>query len=725
MKLNDTAQHNNNGGYIGHKRDDGKAQPLRDHLYGVARLAEDFARPFSAGGHAALTGDLHDVGKYGSDAQARMKDPKRVKKVDHSTAGVQQAFARRDVLMAFAIAGHHGGMPDMGSRASTSGDGTLMGRVLKQIPRDYATGMKEISLPDASTPAWLDLKDRYAMSFYTRMLFSCLVDADFLDTEAFMRPDAPERGGGDGMEALFNRLMDKTAKWANPSKAINKKRCDILAQCLAAGQMPCGLYSLTVPTGGGKTVSSLAFALAHALYHGKSRIIYVIPYTSIIDQNAAIFSDILGENNVISHHSAIDMPDDPLDAQEESEKRRRLASENWDAPIVVTTAVQFFESLHASRPGKCRKLHNIANSVVIFDEAQMIPVKYLKPCVAAIAQLVRNYDVTAVLCTATQPYLKELFARFAPDMTAHEICADVEDMFEFFKRVSFQMEGEIGETELAARISAASQVLCIVNTRARARRIYDLLPPESRFHLSTLMTARHRKKILGRIRDRLNEGKTCRVVSTSLIEAGVDIDFPTVWREKAGLDSIIQAAGRCNREAENSPGESVVHVFSCPGAAPLMFRQNIDASDVAMSAGYSIDDPACVEMYFKSLYKFKGDSIDQKKILEKCENMEFRTVANEFKLIDENTMAIYIPDATDEKNVAALNALRHGEYTRETLRRLATSAVNVYESHLIALLSAGKLECTADGFYILSDMESYNYETGLSLQSDPGSGIWI
>lgn len=392
--------------YVTHLREDGSYQPLKEHLEGTATRSAKFAASFGASSHAERTALLHDIGKYSPNGQRRQRDPEHTAKVDHSTAGAKAAAEDwGDMHAAFAIAGHHGGLPDLGTRLSLD-DGTLCARLNKKLTGgdDPSAWRSEISLPTGVqlTPSWLPRNDVRLTAMYIRMLFSCLVDADFLDTERALSKEEKPRGIGDSMPALLEKLQAHVAKWLEkPKSDLCALRNEVLRRCLRGSEDPQGLYSLTVPTGGGKTVSSLAFALSHAVKHDMKRIIYVIPYTSIIDQNAKVFRDILGDENVVEHHSQVDLPD--TDAETPDALRKRLACENWDAPVIVTTAVQFFESFYAAKPGRCRKLHNVANSVVIFDEAQTLPISLMRPCVSVIDQLVQHYGVTAVLCTATQP----------------------------------------------------------------------------------------------------------------------------------------------------------------------------------------------------------------------------------------------------------------------------------------------------------------------------------
>ena len=353
-----------------------------------------------------------------------------------------------------------------------------------------------------------------------------------------------------------------------------------------------GLYTLTVPTGGGKTFASLSFALEQAAAQGMKRVIYVIPYMSIIDQTAAVFADLLGAENVLADYSCADYKSLERENLTPAQYRQLLASENWDASVVVTTAVQFFESLYANRSSRCRKLHNIANSVIIFDEAQTLPTSYLLPCVSAIAQLVRHYHATAVLCTATQPALEPYFRQFAPELPLQEIVPDTATLYTTLRRTTLCDAGELTLEALTSQLCALSQVLCVVNRRKTAQEVYAALPAEGSYCLTTLLCAADRRRQLAEIRQRLRESLPCRVVSTSLIEAGVDVDFPAAYREQCGLDSLLQTAGRCNREGHRSVEESLVYRFTLEGCGvPQMLRQNVHAMQYAANCTAALDSP--------------------------------------------------------------------------------------------------------------------------------------
>ena len=702
--------------FVTHRREDGTFQPLKEHIENVGERAAQFAAAFDAAEHGREAGLLHDIGKYSSKGQKRQRDPEHTAKVDHSSAGAQEARRRGDPMAAFAVAGHHGGLPDFGSRGDTDG-GTLCSRLNKPLTGgdDPSAWKREIVLPDRiSMPQWaVQCREGRVQALYTRMLFSCLVDADFLDTEAALQGRQP-RGGYASLEELLQKLQSHIAPWLKePKNELCAKRSDILRRCLQGGEEEKGLFTLTVPTGGGKTVSSLAFALTHAVRHDMKRVVYVIPYTSIIEQNAKVFAEILGPENVLEHHSQTELADEKGDS-ETPDARRRLACENWDAPVIVTTAVQFFESLYAAKTSRCRKLHNLADGVVIFDEAQTLPVPFLKPCISAIGELVRHYGATAVLCTATQPELGRLFNELAPELSIREIAPEPDELFEFFRRVSFQREGQLSNEELAARLTETEQVLCIVNTRKRAREIFQLLPEEGRFHLSTLMTPQDRKRVLDAVRERLKERKPCRVVSTSLVEAGVDVDFPAVWREVAGLDSILQAAGRCNREGKRPAAESIVHIFHADGRIPRMLKLNVAAAESVLADYEDVNTRPAIHAYFQTLLWAKGDAaLDEKRILESESAFMFRNTAEKFHLIDKNTLTIYIPSKADSGDI---QALRDKQFSKGLLRRLSKSAVNLYDTECQKLMENGALEMDAeDGYAILLNPNMYSDECGLEI----------
>lgn len=699
-----------------------EGQSIEAHLKGTGELAETFAAEFGAAANGKLCGLAHDIGKYSDEFQLRLRGGK---KVDHATAGAIECFKIKAAFEAVCVIGHHSGLPNVGHKdADTTESQTFFGRKLRAeqggIP-DYRKNWNgHIALPqDYFRPSGRG----FATAFYIRMLYSCLVDADYIDTETFMNGDAG-RGNYEPLSALCDKLTAYISKWNNPTREIDILRQKILNSCINNSGNPRGMFTLTVPTGGGKTVASMAFALNHAAANSMKRIIYVIPYTSIIEQNAKVFRDILGQENVVEHHSSVSY--ELSENADELEYRSALATENWDAPVIVTTAVQFFESLYANRSSKCRKLHNIANSVIIFDEAQMIPSNNLRPCVAAIAELVRAYNATAVLCTATQPAIDEMLLEYSKKESVVELCPDVDGMFEKFRRTSFEKEGRLTTDELVSRLESQQQVLCIVNTRKFAQEVYEALPSEGRFHLSTLMCPVHRKQKLDEIRERLKSGKTCRVVSTSLIEAGVDVDFPRVFREMAGLDSILQAAGRCNREGKRSAESSIVTVFESENKVNKLIAVNRDAAEETVRDWTQPNTTSTIERYFKAYRDFlrnddkSGVITASEKGISGC-GLPFEWIAKEFKLIDQNTFTVYISVGEGKE---LISRLREGERSRELYRKAGMYSVSIYENHFNALINAGAAEPFGDDAAILTDLSLYSDEKGLATDVRDGSALF-
>jgi CRISPR-associated endonuclease/helicase Cas3 len=435
-----------------------------------------------------------------------------------------------------------------------------------------------------------------------------LVDADWLDTEAFMKDGEVVRGDFATTDTLWKRLqnhllgLQETALKTDVNPQINLKRKALLNNCIQAADEPRDLFTLTAPTGSGKTLSSAAFALKHAVKKGLRRVIYVVPYNTIIEQNATVFEDIFGQENVLQHHSGVQYDSDENSPEHEKVYRKLLATENWDAPFIVTSSVRFFESLYGNKPSVCRKLHNIANSVIILDEAQMVPLPHLIPCVRALEELVLHYNCTVVLATATQANLNGFFERLEPK----EIVEDPPGMYEFFRRVTFEtLPNALNDEDLVKRLQSHKQVLCVVNTRKRAQMLIESLGNDA-FHLSTTMVPAHRTHVLSTIRKRLNDGDSCRVVSTSMIEAGVDVDFPIAYREQAGLDSIIQTAGRCNRKGKEKISSSKVYIFSTEDGVQRHIAQNTAAFAHIERNYEDIASLGAIQAYFEQIHEIVG-----------------------------------------------------------------------------------------------------------------------
>lgn len=720
-------------------------QPLREHLQTVAELAGQFAEPFGGGCAAATAGLLHDLGKYTAEFQQRISGA--AIRVDHATRGAMVAaehYPGAGILLAYAIAGHHAGLANgnqMGERTALSD--RLRGVGLPPLDQRWKA---EIALPtQIDMPRFNSHsveRSNFQAAFFVRMLFSALVDADYLDTEAFYHRIAPPGQPNDRsasrtrktptLRALRSRLDAHLSSFAADTH-VNCVRADILAHTRQGARHTPGLFSLTVPTGGGKTLASLAFALDHAIEHRLRRVIFVIPFTSIVEQNAAVFRTALGdlgEAAVLEHHSAFVAAPLPRSEAERYQAREklRLAMENWDAPIIVTTAVQFFESLFAARPSQCRKLHNVAGGVVILDEAQTLPLKLLRPAVAAIDELARNYGSSIVLCTATQPALN------APDFhggleNVRELAPNPPELFRKLERVRVRHVGTLDDNAITTQLRSLDQVLCIVNNRRHARALYQALAdqPGAR-HLTTLMCAKHRSEVLADVRARLKAGKPCRLVSTSLIEAGVDISVPTVYRAEAGLDSIAQAAGRCNRNGERSAALSEVRVFTTANrdwAPPPELRQFAQAAQEVMRQPQFRDDPLsppAIEAYFRQLYWQKGNKeLDSEDLLGLCaesriDSLPLETLAAKFQMIDALQMPVIVP--FDENAREYIRNLEKAEKIGGLARRLQPYLVQLPRQGFDSLRTASAIQPVApekwgEQFMALVNMDLYSHEFGI------------
>lgn len=710
--------------YIAHI--DGKRiQTIKEHLEGTAELAGRFASKFGKEDWGFCCGMLHDIGKYSNEFQKRICGKSNAR-VDHSTAGARvcEKMGGLYSFMSYCIAGHHAGLPDYDSSSDADSESTLLGRRRKKI-YDYHKYQEEIQIPEINTlpfdPKIVKNQD-FSLSMFIRMLYSCLVDADFLDTEAFMKNGDTGRISGEEMHQLLQKLERYTKDWMKNQDidTVNGRRTEILQNCYEMGKAEKGLFRLTVPTGGGKTIASLAFALKHAVKHHMDRVIYVIPYTSIIEQNAKIFRDILGEENVLENHYNVD-----YEISEEFNPMQ-LAAENWDKPVIVTTNVQFFESLFANRSSKCRKLHNIANSVVIFDEAQMLPNEYLIPCTAMIEELIRNYRVSAVLSTATQPSLNQFFGK---DIDQMELCPRMEEQFHFFKRTKMENIGTVEDSELIEKLSEEFQALCIVNTRKKAQELYNCLKGEGVYHLSTSMYPKHRKQILSEIREKLRKGERCILISTSLVEAGVDLDFQAVYRQLAGVDSMIQAAGRCNREGKRSIQQSRVYIFEFPEKKHIPGqRRQIDAAKLLIEENIDLSAQESITQYFKILYNVAGGDLDKKKIMEefKGQRYHFAKVGKVFRLIEEKTITVFIHN--NEEAEELFQEIRNQGFSKARMRKAGQYCINIREPLFRKMEGAGMLRSVSEDmpdFYELTDCFQYTEDMGLDLEIQDGTGCFL
>lgn len=679
-------------------------QRLDDHLRQTAQLAEGFAECFSPG-WGRLAGLWHDAGKYRSVFQQRIGvDPETHvnQKVDHSTVGTLIAKERKAATLPFVIAGHHGGMRNFEDLRDRM---TRNVALLEEARRDgLPEWIEEEPIP--RPPEWVT--DEATISLWTRFLFSALVDADFLDTERFYSGGAErDLGRQPSLPELKTRLdqhMAEKCSKADPTP-MNQMRARVLAACRAAADSSPGLFTLTVPTGGGKTLSSLAFALDHAVKHGLRRVIVVIPYTSIIEQTARVYRKAIGDDAVLEHHTNVD-PDKETPAN-------RLASENWDAPVIVTTSVQFFESLFANRPARCRKIHRMAQSVVVLDEVQTFPVKLLAPVRNVLRELSTHYGTTAVLCTATQPALLEGAREIVPDLAA--------DFAVVSRRCDFVMPPPDGEPvtweALAEQLRKHTQVMAIVHRRIDAQQLAQLTG-EDCLHLSARMCAAHRSAVLAEVRWRLDAGKSCRLVATQLVEAGVDVDFPEVYRAFAGADSLAQAAGRCNREGK---GHGRLHVFIAPTKPPQPILRTAESLARAMWQEGRLDltQPATFKEFFRRLYQVSEQDTAAVMAAERAQR--FEDVASLFRMIDEVGETVV---ARYGQWAERVEDIRRYKISRLGMRRLQPFLVKLYPKEIVTLQEVGALERVEEtfwvvvpGFAVYSDRWGFGWQGGV--QAEP------
>ncbi|MBL0311768.1 MAG: CRISPR-associated helicase Cas3' [Holophagaceae bacterium] len=693
--------------------------PLAGHLLGTAKRAAAFAEPFKNADWAYQSGLWHDLGKFNPAWQTYLKgksgyDPEAhlegvSGKLDHSSAGALHATGHLGPagrVLAYLIAGHHAGLPDWGHEIGIGGSLSVRLNAVENLAK-ASEGEISRDLLDPPVLTSRPCVDEQHFHLWIRMLFSCLVDADFLDTEAFMNPEKAEGRGAMiedlvSLKARFDAYM--TVKQGGAADTpVNHVRRDVLAACRAGSGLEPGLFSLTVPTGGGKTLASMAFALEHAVRFNKRRIIVVIPYTSIIEQTAAELRKVFGDAAVLEHHSNLD--------PEKESPQSRLASENWDAPIIVTTNVQFFESLFASRTSACRKLHNLVDSVVILDEAQMLPPEYLRPILGVLQGLTMNFGVSALLCTATQPALVGRIgsqkAAFQGLERVRELMPNPGELSRSLRRVTLRPQHPelvpVVWKDLAMELSRHDQVLCIVNTRKDCRDLQALMP-EGTIHLSALMCAEHRSDVITLIKALLKLGWPIRVISTQLVEAGVDIDFPVVYRAMAGLDSIAQAAGRCNREGKlNESGRlgDVVYFAPPKPAPPGLLRKGEEAGHEMLRCFPELVanlDPEAFKHYFECFFGRVNsfDAKDMKGLLEddaQAGQFQFRTAATRFLLIDDQAqralLVWYPPQKAEIQRL--LEELRSSGPSRVRMRKLQRYTVNISERTFRALQDRGEI----------------------------------
>lgn len=713
-------------------------QELEDHLEGAAKLAELFASKFRNSNWGKLLGKWHDIGKFSEEFQNYIKvnsgyeEGEAKGKTDHSSAG---AILAKEMLpnfwppIAYCIAGHHSGLLNWDAELGITGDlqsrlqnQGLFERIKTQIP-DLLKITDQLNLPCDKKVA------TEHMHLWIRMMFSCLVDADYLDTERFMNPESfVKRGIYDSLEDLkvrFNKHMEGLQTEASKT-TVNRIRTQILEQCIQKGNESPGFFSITVPTGGGKTLSSMAWALEHALKYQKRRVIFAIPYTSIITQTAQVYRDIFGEDNVVEHHSNLD--------EETLTQGRKLSAENWDAPIIITTNVQLFESLFSNKTSRCRKLHNLVNSIIILDEAQMLPPEFLKPILSVLKGLVENFGVTVLLSTATQPALTGKIGSGLHSFKGieknqiHELITDSKTLAVDLKRTELIMPSDpscfSSWPEIATELKHYDQVLCIVNTRKECRELYKQMP-EGSIHLSRLMCTSHIMEAIANIKEKLKNGEQVHVISTQLIEAGIDIDFPVVYRAFSGLDSIAQSAGRCNREGKlNAHSKLGITKVFCTenGTPPGLIGKGADALKELLHLHPSADflSPAMFYDYFELFYTKVRDYDKPQTYNHLCQNaiamkFQFATVAHDFRLIDDKGAQNII--VRYNKGTDLIELFKRKGPESWLMRKLQRYFVSVNPWDFESIKQSHWIE-QVHGCWIQADSQLYNNNYGLKFNDE-------
>jgi len=702
-------------------------QSLSEHLDNTASRAECFANEIGFGGIGRMLGLLHDKGKEqlewqnyikkesGFDENARYREH-----VAHAYVGALMAknlYPQIYPLLSYPILGHHAGLCDYTSFE------TEMNRM---FPEDVTSEERQdIQIPFEK----IKMFGKEGCNHLIRMLYSCLVDADFLDTEAFMDGEkASLRGNHKELSELLPLAKKKLSSFQQDTE-VNKIRAEILQHCDEMADSESDFYSLTVPTGGGKTLSSLWWAMKHAVKYGKKRIIIAIPYTSIIVQTAETLRDIFGEENVLEHHSNIDIRenDDEKVEYSETELRRKLATENWDYPIIVTTNVQLFESMFSNKPSACRKLHNICNSVLILDEAQMLPTEFLQPIIDALKVYQKCFDVSVLFTTASMPALEGNYPKgadkpyFSGIERIHEIIPSTMNLTKRLERVElhFMDKESLSYDEIAENIRKHPRVLCIVNTRKDAQEIFSRLPKDGiTLHLSRMMCSKHVNKTINEIKEALKDerNKIIRVVSTQLVEAGVDIDFPVVYRQEAGLDSILQSAGRCNREGRMLHGKGQVYVFSLGKPLP---RGYISRANDSRKSLIGVRDWFCkdaVQQYFVQLYSrtHNFDVADAKTLLYKPTELMFKTLAEQFKLIKDDSISVIV---NYKDSLSLVEKLKTNGINYQLMKQLSQYSVNIYENDFKELKKYGLIDEVMTGIYVVPDRSQYDPQMGLTVEN--------
>ncbi len=713
--------------YIGHTSDDGRKQLLLDHLNGTSKLCRENANEFWAD-IAEFVGQIHDIGKYTSGFQKRINGAENIR-VEHAICGakeVAKAPPKSYVpMIEYCVAGHHSGLPDGGTKVDGEEDSTLHGR-MKRKTGDYSAYENEVKLeyPKDNLRELFDVSNQREIierySFFTRYLFSCLTDADFIDTERFVTPNT-DRGIDGDFQKAYEKVCEKLNSFKIETK-LQESRSIIQEQVYKSVESNANVYTLNMPTGSGKTLCSIRAALKTAIENKKKRIIYVIPYVSIIEQTAKVFEDIFGDVlPVLQHHSNYDFDDDKNEDENEitSEKLKR-SCENWDAKLIVTTNIQFFESLYHYKGRRLRKLHNLADSVIIFDEIHMLPIDYIQPCLRAIGYVTKYLNSTAILMSATMPNYDKFMERYMSGVKIENAVKDT-SLFNVFDKCRYEYIGKCELASLAEKAQEYDNALIIVNKRKTARELYDICSG-NKYHLSTYMTPLHRSEIIAKIKEDIKNGINTTVISTSLIEAGVDLDFKAVFREIAGIDNVLQSGGRCNREGKMDMGD--VFVFETDGGnyqtkkkSDIIIRANITRNLFEEFENISTDK--CIKEYYGRLLNYKEKKIEENTITAimgndlRIDGIPFRTYAESFNFIDNQVIGIVIPC---DENRGLIKELKDGKLSVK--RNLQRYSASVNKDEFKELFQIGIIETLDCGVCILANTDYYKSDVGLTLEND-------
>lgn len=708
--------------------DGNKKQTLTDHLINTAKLAsENSVEAFKEIAYAA--GFMHDIGKYAEAFQDRLLKGDQ-KRFEHSVCGAIELESTELVktnndrciarLLQYCIAGHHSGLPDGGNDTDTYESGSLKGRLKRKknyVGRcDYNAYKNEIALSFPQCDEFInalteshdnkEFIEKYA--FFTRYIFSCLTDADFIDTESFCRPDIKR-----GLTADFKAISESVEQKLNglsKDTPLKKARGRLQEQAFRNGDISSEINILSMPTGSGKTLCSLKLALNKL--NGKKRIIYVIPYTSIIEQTAESFESIFGKYaDILQHHSNFSYETKDDNEQESTADKLKRAAENWDAPFIITTSVQFFQSLYHYKSSSLRKLHNYADSVIIFDEVHMLPVELLRPCLRGIGHITKYLNSEVIFLSATMPDYSELFNKYLPDVKVCELITDKTD-YSFFRKCSYSYMGETDIDSVVEKADEYNSSLIVVNSKKIAREVYCIIPGQ-KYHLSANMTPEHRSRVIAKIRAALKNEEKITVVSTSLIEAGVDLDFEAVFRQLAGLDSILQSGGRCNRDGRRENGD--VFIFETADKPQGDMKRRASIVQSLLREGMDISSEAAIVEYYNRLFRFSSGKIEENSIAENAKSFEdipFAEYGRDFKFIKNETVGIVINNCEETEQL--LEKLRYD--SRSAKRSLQKYTVSLrLNGEFTEAVSKGLVEDTGNGVFVLTDNAYYNENTGLDI----------